>query len=215
MSTSGCVDNAVPTVGPSPWTRLNTPAGTPACSSTSAKITAFSGATSDGFRTIVQPAASAGATLQAIWLIGQFHGVISAHTPIGSLTSSVVPISCSNWYSASTRRAVMKCPTPAPAWARSAIDSGAPISWLIVSPMSVIRVWYTSMIRSSRASRSSTGVCDHVSNAALAAATAASTSACVPIAIVVIGSSVAGLITARVVSPSGSTHAPSMKNCFA
>ena len=38
------------------------------------------GANSDGFRTIVQPAASAGATLQAIWLIGQFHGVIMPDT---------------------------------------------------------------------------------------------------------------------------------------
>ena len=45
---------------------------------------ALSGATSDGLSTIVQPAASAGATLQAIWLSGQFHGVIKPHTPTGS-----------------------------------------------------------------------------------------------------------------------------------
>ena len=31
----------------------------------------------------MQPAASAGATLQAIWLAGQFHGVISPQTPTG------------------------------------------------------------------------------------------------------------------------------------
>jgi len=30
---------------------------------------------------MVQPAARAGATLQVIWLIGQFHGVIRPHTP--------------------------------------------------------------------------------------------------------------------------------------
>ena len=30
MSTSGCVASAAPTSGPSPWTRLKTPAGTPA-----------------------------------------------------------------------------------------------------------------------------------------------------------------------------------------
>jgi hypothetical protein len=42
----------------------------------SAKIIASNGAISLGFSTIVQPAASAGATLQAIWLIGQFQGVI-------------------------------------------------------------------------------------------------------------------------------------------
>ena len=45
------------------------------------------GAISLGFSTIVQPAASAGATLQTIWLSGQFHGVIRAHTPIGSCTT--------------------------------------------------------------------------------------------------------------------------------
>ena len=69
---------------------------------------AFNGATSDGLSTIVQPAAKAGATLQAIWLSGQFHGVINAHTPIGSRTTSVVPISSSKLNSASTRRAVRK-----------------------------------------------------------------------------------------------------------
>ena len=103
MSTSGWADSGAPTLTPSPWTRLNTPAGTPASSRISAKTMAFKGATSDGFRTIVQPAARAGATLQAIWLSGQFHGVISAHTPIGSRTTSVVPISSSKSNSASTR----------------------------------------------------------------------------------------------------------------
>ena len=77
--------------GPSPLTRLNTPAGTPAASMISAKIWAENGAISDGFSTMVQPTASAGATLQAIWLIGQFHGVMKPQTPIGSLAISVVP----------------------------------------------------------------------------------------------------------------------------
>ena len=49
---------------------------------------ASSGATSDGFSTMVQPAASAGATLQAIWFSGQFHGVIMPTTPIGSRDDS-------------------------------------------------------------------------------------------------------------------------------
>ena len=57
----------------------------------SAKISAFIGAISDGFNTIVQPAARAGATLQTIWLSGQFHGVMSPQTPIGSFTTRVVP----------------------------------------------------------------------------------------------------------------------------
>ena len=96
MSTSGCDDIAAPTVGPSPLTRLNTPAGTPAACSTSANKMPEKGAISDGFSTMVQPVASAGTTLQVIWLIGQFHGVMKAQTPIGSLVISVVPRSSSN-----------------------------------------------------------------------------------------------------------------------
>ena len=40
---------------------------------------------------MVQPVASAGKTLQAIWLIGQFHGVMRPQTPMGSLAISVAP----------------------------------------------------------------------------------------------------------------------------
>ena len=69
---------------------------------------ALSGDTSDGFSTIVQPAASAGATLHATWFIGQFHGVIKAHTPIGSRTSNVEPTCLSNSKSARAARMVAK-----------------------------------------------------------------------------------------------------------
>src|SRR5882757_6250393 len=96
MSTSGCALIAAPTVGPSPLMRLNTPAGTPAACITSAQITAENGAISDGFNTTVQPVASAGQTLAAIWLIGQFQGVINAQTPIGSFTMRVSPRCSSN-----------------------------------------------------------------------------------------------------------------------
>jgi hypothetical protein len=58
---------------------------------TCANSTPDSGAISEGFSTMVQPATSAGATLQAIWFIGQFQGVISAQTPIPSWTMRVVP----------------------------------------------------------------------------------------------------------------------------
>ena len=70
MSTSGWAAIASPTTGPTPDTRLNTPAGRPASSITSASTKAFRGATSDGLSTTVQPAASAGATLATIWLRG-------------------------------------------------------------------------------------------------------------------------------------------------
>src|SRR6201995_341105 len=76
MSISGCSLMAAPTSGPRPLSRLNTPFGTPASWRISAKINAEVGVNSDGFRIMVQPAASAGATLQAIWFSGQFHGGI-------------------------------------------------------------------------------------------------------------------------------------------
>ncbi len=62
----------------------------------SVQMMASIGASSDGFSTIVQPAASAGSTLQAIWLVGQFHGVMRPQTPIGSRAIRVVPSTSSN-----------------------------------------------------------------------------------------------------------------------
>ena len=50
------------------------------------------GVNSDGLRIMVQPAASAGATLQAIWFSGQFHGVIMPMTPTGSRSTVAVPM---------------------------------------------------------------------------------------------------------------------------
>ena len=58
--------------------------------------------------------------------------------------------------------------------------------------------------------RSSTEVCDHAGNAALAAATALSTSSAVPSGIVPITSSVVELMTSIVPVPVDGTHAPSM-----
>src|ERR1700692_4193170 len=84
MSIFGCSLMAAPTSGPRPFTRLNTPFGTPASCRISAKISADDGVNSDGFRIMVQPAASAGATLHVIWFSGQFHGVIMPTTPTGS-----------------------------------------------------------------------------------------------------------------------------------
>ena len=40
---------------------------------------------SDGLMTTVQPAASAGASFQPTSISGEFHGVMNAHTPTGSL----------------------------------------------------------------------------------------------------------------------------------
>src|ERR1700687_5274575 len=88
MSMPGCSLIAAPTSGPRPLIRLNTPLGTPASCKISAKISADDGVNSDGFRIMVQPAASAGATLHVIWFNGQFHGVIMPTTPTGSRTTT-------------------------------------------------------------------------------------------------------------------------------
>ena len=105
------------------------------------------GAISEGFSTIVQPQASAGATLQAIWLAGQFQGVIRPQTPTGSRTMRVVPCCFSNSKSLRTPSATMKWPSPAGACCALAIfASGAPISSLIACAMSSRRRLYTSMI---------------------------------------------------------------------
>ena len=62
--TSGAVTMASPTLGPNPWTRLNTPGGHPISAASSASIVALAGVTSEGFATTVLPAASAGAIFQ-------------------------------------------------------------------------------------------------------------------------------------------------------
>ena len=65
-STSSVSVRAAPSTAPLPCTRFTTPGGTPASSISRVKATVLSGVTSLGFRTIVQPAASAGATFQDI-----------------------------------------------------------------------------------------------------------------------------------------------------
>jgi len=63
---------------------LNTPGGNPASASSSPNTSVDTGECSDGFTTIVQPAASAGASFQVSNISGEFHGVIAATTPTGS-----------------------------------------------------------------------------------------------------------------------------------
>src|SRR6266446_9773699 len=95
-------------------------------------MTALSGAISDGFSTMVQPAAKAGTTLQAIWFIGQFHGVMKPHTPTGSLAMSVVPRRLSNEKSLRIAIIWFRWARPVAAWARLDSHAGAPISLVMV-----------------------------------------------------------------------------------
>ena len=68
---------------------LKTPFGIPARSPSSAIASAEYGVAVAGFKTMVQPAASAGPDLRVIMALGKFHGVIAAHTPIGSLITTM------------------------------------------------------------------------------------------------------------------------------
>jgi hypothetical protein len=212
ISTSGCVDSRVPAPAPSPWTRLNTPAGTPAASRISATTTADSGDCSEGFSTIVQPASSAGMTLSAIWFAGQFHGVMRPTTPIGSI-EIMLPFgpsgrSHSMWSKAARKFSV--CHENDGACSASAKSMGAPISREIASAKSRSRFWYSARMRSTVARRSAGRVADQPGRAALAAATAASTSCGPPSMIVTAPSSVEGSITTCSRPSRGSTHAPPM-----
>lgn len=113
MSTSGWTANALPRADPAPLSMLKTPAGTPAASTASAKTRADSDARRLGLSTMVQPAASAGATLQVTWFIGQFHGASSAHTPTGSRRMRVLPQSCSSGKLRSASAASLRWLAPA------------------------------------------------------------------------------------------------------
>src|SRR3954465_9251610 len=77
-----------PSLAP-PVTQENTPFGTPARSASSHSASAENGVAVAGFRTIVQPAASAGPALRVIIAAGKFHGVIAAQTPIGSFKTTM------------------------------------------------------------------------------------------------------------------------------
>ena len=66
MSTRGSVTSGEPTSAPGPRTRLTTPSGRPASSSSPISLIVVSGVTSLGFTIAVLPAASAGASFHEI-----------------------------------------------------------------------------------------------------------------------------------------------------
>ena len=77
---------------PNPGTTLNTPAGMPASSASSASRIAVSGDFSEGLSTSELPAASTGPIFQAAMSSGKFQGTIAPTTPIGSrVISASVP----------------------------------------------------------------------------------------------------------------------------
>jgi hypothetical protein len=102
-------------------------------------MTALRGAISLGFRTMAQPAAIAGSTLQAIWLRGQFHGVIMPQTPMGSRVTMVVPFGVSNSKLPSVSIILRRWVAAIGACSSRANLRGAPISRETVVAISSIR----------------------------------------------------------------------------
>src|ERR1700759_4744174 len=84
LATSGCSTRRLPQTLPGPTTTFSTPSGIPAKRAVPSSRTALSGVSSAGFKTIVLPAASAGATFQAAIVKGKFQGTINPTTPSGS-----------------------------------------------------------------------------------------------------------------------------------
>ncbi len=81
---------------------------------------------------MVQPAASAGATLQAIWLIGQFQGVMKPQTPIGLVRDQGRAALLVELEASKRLRSWRDVASPAGACAACASQVGAPISSVMV-----------------------------------------------------------------------------------
>jgi hypothetical protein len=171
---------------------------------TSARAYAASGATSVGFSTTVQPAASAAPTFSTIWCRGKFHGVMHPTTPTGSRTISELPTSRPS--KSKVRASSAKCAklnVGRPTCTTFAHASGMPMSLDSSAASSSVFATIASWVLCSRSARSAGGVCDQVANAVRAAATALSTSAAVPSATSAMTCSVAGLTTAMRPDPLG------------
>ncbi len=101
-------------------------------------------------------------------------------------------------------------PAGSPAWIMLAHMRGMPSSSEMVWAISSLRAARPSAMAWTYLPRSSGEVRPQVSNAALAAATARSTSAGVPAGTAAMTCSVDGLMTSMVSVPAGATQAPSM-----
>src|SRR5215472_4434898 len=117
QSTSMCSASALPAVGPSPGTTLNTPGGTPASTASSATLSAVRGDFSEGLSTSELPVASTGANFHAAMSSGKFHGTMAPTTPTGSRVMSASapgPVGATSSYTLSTASAYQRRQRTAP-----------------------------------------------------------------------------------------------------
>ena len=195
-----------------PVTMLNTPAGTPARSASTASASAENGVASAGFKTIGQPAARAGPTLRVIMAAGKFHGVMAAHTPIGSLVMTRrrsghgdCRVSPATRLPSSANHSMNEAPNCTSPFASG---KGLPCSVVMISARSSAFSRIRSCQRRSTAARSLAVFLRQAGQAALAASMARRVSAAPIRGTVPICSPVAGLLTLIVWPPSASAQAP-------
>ena len=131
-------------------------------------------------------------------------------TPIGSRTTSEFPTCSSNWYASAVAAACLKLLIGRPTWTSWDSHLAIPVSLEMVVAISSVRAPRASPIRLRYLARSSGDVAAQSGNAALAAATARSTSEAEPEGIVAITSSVTESMTSSVPAPSEAVQAPSM-----
>src|SRR6266581_7294738 len=131
-------------------------------------------------------------------------------TPMGSWTTTELPICSSNGNSPTIWANEPMTIVGRPAWIIIDRLSGMPTSAVTTLAMSPMRALSPSCNRWRYLARSSTGVADHARKAALAAATALSTSAAVPSGTVPMTSSVDAPMTSMAPFPVDGTHDPSM-----
>jgi hypothetical protein len=84
LSTPRWDARAAPVVVPRPVMTFTTPAGNPASATSRARCSTEQLASSEGFSTMVHPAASAGASFQTASISGTFQGMMAPTTPNGS-----------------------------------------------------------------------------------------------------------------------------------
>lgn len=133
-------------------------------------------------------------------------------TPTGSRTTSELPTRASNGNAPSSLAKLPQLKTGLPTWIARASLIGMPTSPAISWASASLRAFRPSAIFWMISARLGAGVAAQPSNAARAAATAASASAALPSGMVPITASVVEWITSMVPLPCGATHWPLMNS---
>ena len=215
--TSGLSTIASPTSAPEPVTRLTTPGGKPASSSSSTSSVAQCGASEAGLNTTALPATSAGISFQHGIAIGKFQGVMIPAIPIGwRMLMAHLSGSSEGTVSPNIRR-----PSPAirnamsiPSWTSPRASARTlPISRVIARASRSL----CSAIRAPKRYRSSprlgAGVACHAGSACSAARIAIATSGAEPAWKRPTTSRMsAGLTLSKVAPDTPSTHRPAMNS---